>query len=231
MRVGVAGLRREYASALATTRRALSVPSLRRVVLAFGLASAIEAASWLAIGVYAYERSGSTGVGLIGLGILLPAAVIAPAAAALADRHSRQRVLFLSYAVQAVALAATAAVMWGDAPSLVVYAVALVAALAPTPIRSAQGALLPSVSTAPADISAANVALTTVRNLGLLVGPFMTGLLLKLEGPAAVYTGAAVLGAIGATLIALVPADPARSVVHRSTSAAVAHGLRLLAKE
>src|SRR5262249_15612115 len=87
----------EYASAFSAFQQALPVASLRRVVLAFGAASAIEAASWLAIGVYAYQRSGATGVGLAGLAILLPCALAAPVAAALADRFSRQRILTAAY--------------------------------------------------------------------------------------------------------------------------------------
>lgn len=65
-----------------TTRRALRAPSLRLVVLAFGAASAVEAATWLAIGVYAFQRSGAAAVGIVGLALLLPSAIAAPAASA-----------------------------------------------------------------------------------------------------------------------------------------------------
>lgn len=53
----------------AAFRRALRISSLRRVIVAFGAASAVEAATWLAIGVYAFDRSGAAAVGLI---VLLP---------------------------------------------------------------------------------------------------------------------------------------------------------------
>src|SRR5262245_64050261 len=140
---------REYTSAFAAFGRALRVASLRRVVFAFGAASAIEAASWLAIGVYAYERSGATGVGVAGLAILLPCALAAPVAAALADRFSRRRILTIGYLVHTLALAATAAALGLEAPPLAIGVCVTVASLAATPIRPAQGALLPSISVLP----------------------------------------------------------------------------------
>src|SRR5262245_19237762 len=184
---------REYTSAFAAFGRALRVASLRRVVFAFGAASAIEAASWLAIGVYAYERAGAKGVGLAGLAILLPCALAAPLAAALADRFSRQRILLFGYLGHTLALAATAAAMRFDAPPVVVGIAVTLASLAVTPIRPAQGALLPAISIAPASFTSANVALTTVRNLGLLAGPLLAGLVLRLSGPAAVFMACAPL--------------------------------------
>src|SRR5262249_35724467 len=154
-------------------RVALRATALRRVVIAFGLAAASEAATWLAIGAYAYERGGATAVGLVGLAILLPSAAMAPIAASFADRHRRQRILVAAYLAQTVGVGAAAVAMRPGAPAWVVYVSATVAALAITPLRPAQGALLRTIAPVPRDLTAANIALTTSRNLGLLAGPLL----------------------------------------------------------
>jgi len=228
---GLRGIRADYRAALGTTGRALAVPALRRVVLAFGLASAVEAATWVAVGVFAFERSGATAVGIVGLVLLLPSVLFAPAAAALADRHRRKRILLIAYVAEAVTVAGTAVALWADAPAPAVYGLAMLATLALTPIRPAQGAFLPSISRAPADLTAANVSLTTVRNLGLLAGPIVAGLLLGVGGPAAVFGTAAVLAAGACGFLARVPGDPPRTAVATSTTASIVEGARLLIRE
>src|SRR5262249_6618706 len=135
---------REYIASASAFARALRPPALRRVVIAYGLAAGAEAATWLAVRVYAYAPGGATGVGVVGLAILLPSAVMSPIAASMADRHRRQRILFAAYVAQAAGVAAVAVAMRAGAPAPVVYACATVAALAVTPLRPTQGALLRS---------------------------------------------------------------------------------------
>src|SRR5262245_12615983 len=221
----------EYAAAFVAFGQALRVASLRRVVLAFGAASAIEAASWLAIGVYAYERSGATGVGVAGLAILLPCALAAPVSAALADRFSRQRILAVAYVALTLALAASATAIRLDAPAAIIWVCVTLASLAATPIRPAQGALLPSISIAPASLTAANVALTTIRNLGLLVGPVMAGLCLRIGGPAAVFSCCAVLAGLSGLSVARVPADRRHRLPGGNAAGYLLEGVRMLVRE
>lgn len=228
---GIGRLLREYPAAFRTFRLALSISSLRRVVLAFGAASAIEAATWLAIGVYAYERSGATSVGVVGLILLLPSAAAAPFAAALADEHRRQRILAASYILLAIAVTATCIALWMDAPQAVVYVLATLTSVVFTPVRSAQGALLPSISTAPADLTSANIALTTMRNIGLLAGPLSAGILLQIGGPAAVFTASALVAVVAVWLLIRVPADTPRSPSGATRVRHVVEGVRLLLRE
>ncbi len=222
---------REYASSLAAFRLALRVASLRRVVIAFGAASAIEAIGWLAIGVYTYERSGATGVGVIGLAILLPCALAAPVAAALADRFSRQRILVIAYLTLTAAVTGSAAAIALDAPRPAIWACVTLASLAATPIRPAQGALLPSLSVAPTSLTAANVALTTVRNLGLLAGPLLAGIILRWSGPAAAFAACVPLAAMSTVLVARVPVDRRRFTLPGTAMRYLTDGARLLARE
>src|SRR5919204_6823216 len=80
----------EIVSALGTAVRNENV---RRVELAWGRSIAAEWAHFVALGVFAYNAGGATGVGIAGLVRLLPAAAVAPFAASLGDRFRRERFL------------------------------------------------------------------------------------------------------------------------------------------
>ena len=81
-----------------------------------------EFGTWVAVLLYAYDRTGPASVGIVALVQLVPAALAAPPAAALGDRFPRHRVLFGGYVVQAFATGLTAAMMVIEAPVVVVYA-------------------------------------------------------------------------------------------------------------
>src|ERR1700716_3219414 len=87
--------------------------ALARTVLAFGLFNLADWARWLAILVYAFERGGAPEAGAISLLQLVPAAIVAPLAANIGDRFSRERMLQLAYWSQALTLAATAGALLG----------------------------------------------------------------------------------------------------------------------
>ncbi|MEJ7697472.1 MAG: hypothetical protein WKF78_12840 [Candidatus Limnocylindrales bacterium] len=61
----------------------------------------MEFGTWVAILLDAYDTSGPAAVGVIALAQLLPAGILAPFAASLADRYPRERVLLVGYLVQA----------------------------------------------------------------------------------------------------------------------------------
>src|ERR687885_98726 len=101
----VVGRLRLVVSALAAAARN---ENLRRVELAWGAAIAAEWAHFVALGVFAYQRGGTSAVGVAGLVRLLPAAAVAPFAASLGDRFRRERFLLAMTVVGAAALAASA---------------------------------------------------------------------------------------------------------------------------
>ena len=91
-------------------------PELRRVELAFVAFNAAEFATWIAMLVFAYEQGGATTAGLVAVAQLIPAGIVAPFAAALADRRGPAWMLPQSYRAQALTMGATALALLADAP-------------------------------------------------------------------------------------------------------------------
>jgi MFS family permease len=214
-------LGQEYVRSLRVFRQVLANADLRRVELAFAGFSVAESATWVAVGVYAYGAGGASAVGLVSLLLLAPSALIAPFGAALGDRHRRQRVLLLAYLVQAFAAAATAVAMLHHAALPLVYMAAAVAAWSQTLVRPVQGAMLPALSSTAADLTAANVALATTRNISLLVGPLGAGVILGLaKNPGWVYLAMAAVLLVSAVLTVRIESGAA------STPSAPIHPMR-----
>jgi MFS family permease len=173
-------------------------PDVRRVQLAWGAAIASEWAHFVALGVFAYEEGGASAVGIAGLVRLLPAAVLAPFAAALGDRFRRERFLLATSLVGSAALAGSAAAFFADA-ELFVYAFAALLGLATTLIRPALVALLPSLARTPEELIASNGATSTIESLGTLVGPLVAGALVAFADAGLVFAvgaGALLLAAM-----------------------------------
>ncbi len=178
-------------------RRLLGNGGLRRVLPAFFLFNAAEFGTWVAILLYAYERSGPVSVGVVALIQLVPAALLAPAAASLGDRFPRERVLAAGYVTQAAAMLATASAMILAASPVVIYAIAAVAASSLVVTRPTQSALLPSLAVSPEELTAANAANGIAEGAGVLAGPLIAAVLLVSGTPATVF-----LAAVGALLVA-----------------------------
>ena len=168
---------------LAVLARVLANASLRRILVAYLAFNVAEFATWVAVLLYAYERTGPASVGVVALLQLVPAALIAAPVATLGDRFRRERLLTAGYSVQAAAMLATAAAMAAALPIGIVYATAAVAASSLVVTRPTQSALLPSLSRTPDELTAANSAVGMAEGVGVLVGPLIA---------AAVLTGASV---------------------------------------
>jgi len=177
--------------------------NLRRVELAWGAAIAAEWAHFVALGVFAYQRGGTSAVGVAGLVRLLPAAAVAPFAASFGDRFRRERFLLALALAGAAALAASgAAALAGD--RVLVFLFAALFGVATTLIRPALQALLPSLARTPQELIASNGATSTVESLGALAGPLLAGLLVAFADVGVVFLAGAALLLAGAALAARV---------------------------
>jgi MFS family permease len=165
--------------------------ALRRTSIAFLIFSGAEAATWIAILVFAYERGGPSATGLVGFLLLLPAGVIAPVAAALGDRRRRERVLGFGYLTQAAATGLTGAAIAFGASDVAVYAAAVVAMATMTTSRPAHHSLMPSLASSPDEVTAANSVSSMGDGLGGTLGTVSVTLLLTVGGTGLVYLVAA----------------------------------------
>ena len=165
----------------------LSSPSLRRLQLAW-VGSILGGWAYLvALGVYAYEQGGAGAVGIVGLIRLVPAAIVAPFSATLVDRFSRVTTMIVSDVVRFTLMIGAAVVIATDGPPPIVYGLVALSTIAGTVFRPAQAALLPSLVASPAQLTAANVASSTLESIGTFLGPALGGLLLAVSDPAVVF--------------------------------------------
>ncbi len=197
---GVGGRVAESGHALA---RSFRNRDLRRLQLAW-LGSVIGHWSYsVALSVYAYGQGGAAAVGLVWVIRLIPAGLLSPVLATFADRFARKRVMIVTDLVRACLMAAATALIVADAPAPTVYAVAVAATVIGVVFRPAQAALLPQLARDPSELTAANVASSTIESVASFAGPALGGLLLAvtstevvfaLNGVSFVWSAAMVLG-------------------------------------
>jgi MFS family permease len=198
----VVGPRRVVSSLVTAVRN----ENLRRAEFAWGAAIAAEWAHFVALGVFAYQQGGTGAVGIAGLVRLLPAAVIAPLAAPLGDRFSRERFLLAMALVGAAALGGSAVAAATDQRTLV-FVLAAIVGLSSTLTRPALQALLPSLARTPEELIASNGATSTIESLGALVGPLLAAVLVSVADVALVFAVGAASLLIGAALLARVKVE------------------------
>jgi hypothetical protein len=206
--------------------------ALVRVVGGYVLFTLTEYSVWVAMLVYAYQHGGATVAGLVALAQLVPAAVLAPVAAAVADRRSPVFLLAGGYLVQAAGMAATAVAVMAGVP-LAAYAAAVVASAAVTTTRPAQSTLLPSLSVTPDQLTAANVAVSWVEAAGITAAGLLVGVLISVAGIGSVFAVCAGLGLAAALLVAGLRVPPLASSAERAPAALADLGksIRLTARQ
>jgi MFS family permease len=161
--------------------------ALRRIELAWAGSIIGTWAYGIAVVVYAYEQGGATAVGVVGLVRWIAAAIASPFAALLGDRYDRRLVMVGSDLVRAALIGLAALAVYADAPAAFVYAIAGLVGVAATAFRPAEAALIPSLARTPEELTAANVAASTIESVGIFGGPALGGLLLAASGPGLVF--------------------------------------------
>jgi MFS family permease len=206
--------------------------NLRR--LEAGLAGSIigEWAFAVSLAVYAFRHGGATTVGIVGLVRTFPAAFFAPFAGLIGDRFRRERVMVVCDVLRCVFAAAAAFAAFGGIPILV-YACAVAISFTSRAFIPASSALLPTLASSPQELTAANVASSTIESLGIFAGPAIGGLLLAATSAGWVFVFTAVTFLWSASFVVRIhatyePEEPEEE--HGILSQALA-GFRTLAAE
>ena len=173
-------------------RRVLRRPALRRVELAFASCQIANVGLGVGVAVYAYRAGGPSTVALVYVLRLVPAAVVTPFAAVLADTFPRSRVMLGSNALRCALASGVAVAAWADAGHWVIYGLCVVIAVVGTAFRPAQVAVLPSLTERPEELTAANVVSSTIEGLGFFAGPAIAGVLLAVSSTTVVFVFCAV---------------------------------------
>jgi MFS family permease len=181
------GLRARIADSTRSFGQVFANPDLRRLQLAWAGSLIGNWSYFVALAIYAYDQGGAAAVGIVSVIRMLPAAIASPFLAGLADRYPRKLVMIASDVVRAVLMAAAALTIWQGWSAFVVYGIVALSTVAGTAFRPAQAALLPHLARNPAELTAANVASSTLEAVGAFVGPALGGVLLAFTNVETVF--------------------------------------------
>jgi len=182
-------------------RTVLAARPLRRSLLAYLLFNCAEWAVWVAALVFAYEYGGTPAAAAVSLMQLLPAAAVAPVAASLGDRMPRERMLALSYGLQASAMALTVPLFAVEAPPLLILAGVVLVSVTFSLSRPAYLASLPAFAATPSQLTAANSVSTMAESAAVLIGPAVAAGVMALAGPSQVFALFALCQLVAALLV------------------------------
>ena len=202
----VSGVKQHLRGSAAAFAAVFRNPNLRWLEFAWGTSILAHFAYLIAVSVYAYEAGGAEAVGLVFLIRLIPAALISPFAGLLGDRYRRDRVLLLTQLSRVVLVGAAAIGVFLDAAPVVIYALAVAATIATTPIRSAQRHSH-HLARSPSELTAANAVASGVESIAFFVGPALAGLLLAIASTDAVFLIVALVLVVSAGFVALIDVD------------------------
>ena len=197
---------------------------LRRAELAWGGFHAAEWASLVALSVVAYEADGAAAVGLVLFARMVPSAFVAPFVAVIGDRYRRERILIVVHLVRALACLGAAVALLTDSAAVVVYVLAILAAVPLAAHRPCHLALAPLLARTPRELAASNVAALTFESTAVLLGPAAAALLLAVSSPAAVFGACAAASFLSFVAIAGIHSPAVQEP--RSEQANVARELR-----
>jgi len=181
---------------------------LRRAQLSFGLAWASEWAMLVGLGVFAFREGGAAAVGAVTAIRMIPAALIAPFAATMADAVRRELVLVWIGLTRAAALGAAALLLTAGGTAGAVYGLATVATIAQTLYRPAHSALLPALCTSPRQLTTANVVRGMLDSIAALGGPLLAALLLATSGLSSVFAVCAAASVLSGLVVVRLRYDP-----------------------
>jgi MFS family permease len=157
--------------------------AVRRFAVARAISITGSAAAYTALMFEIYDRTGSAG--WLAASLLVTeglTGVVAPLTSILGDRFDRRKVMIWSDLAAAVCFVGMA---FASVPGPLVF-VALLSAFAEAPFWPASGAAIPNL-VPEYQVSWANSLIAVGRNLGIMIGPAIGGLLLAAVGAPAVF--------------------------------------------
>jgi MFS family permease len=181
---------------------------LRRLQLAWAGAIIGGWAYVISLAVFAYREHGAYAVGALAVARWVTAGMAAPIAGIAGDRYPRVRVLVASNIVRCAAIAGAGVAVLADVSPFVVYALAVLAALAGTVFGPSESALIPTLARSPEELTAANVSASTIDSVGTFMGPALGGFLLAATSPEIAFFAAAGLVAWSAVVVSGVKEGP-----------------------
>ena len=207
-----------------TTARAyrdvLAVPGARALI---GAIAASQIGNWLYNAVllgYVYSATRSVGwVGAATICRLLPYVLLGPFGGAIADRYSRRTVLLAGDALRVLIMAALAATVASAGPVVLVIGLTTLASAAGCAEKPAALALLPRL-VREARLGPAHALLHTVQDLGIVIGPAIGAILLRVAPAWFAFLANSATFALSALLISAMRRD---TVPVRERTAALAH--------
>ena len=208
-------------------------PQLRRIELALVGSVTGDWAYAIALSVFAFEHGGAAAVGVVGLLRFIPSAVAAPFVSMLGDRYRRERVMVSCDLLRAVVIAAAGAAALAGGPPWLAIGLAASVQLIATAFRPAQAALLPSLARRAEELTAANVASSSIESVGSFVGPALGGLLLALTSTGVVFVSTSFAFLWSALLVSRIRggAPPAAREPGGSLTAEALAGVRAIGGE
>jgi MFS family permease len=179
---------------------------------------------WLyivAIFVVIYRESGDAAlVGAFGAVRLLPYVILSVPAGFVADRFDRRLVLLVSDLYRATLMVGMAVLIATGGPTLLIAALAILAASGSAFFYPAMGAYLPALARDEQQLGPANSAWASIQNFSFIVGPAIAGIALALGGVLIAF----ILNALSYVFIAVIlwSLPPSRAGQAVATTAAPA---------
>lgn len=207
-------------------------PSLRRIEIAFAGSIVGVYATSVIVSVYAYHHGGATAVGLVMFARMGAAALAAPFAATLADRHERRRVMLATDLSRVLTVSATAVAAAAHSPALV-YVLATLTSVISTAFRPAEASLVPQLAESPEELTAANVSSSTFDSVGAFLGPMIGALVYAAGGATPAFAVVAAAYLWSATFLIRLPHTerPPRPEHAHEDAEGIAAGLRAVRAE
>ena len=159
-------------------RRVFKNPGLRRVNIAFAGSNIGNWALSVVLAIYAYQHGGATVLGVLGVVRYVSMATLGPIVSSLGDRFARKMVMVTSDLIRAVLI--------GGAGVIVSHKRARSFGLCPRHgergrrhrLSTCPGRALARAGKRSAELTAANVAASSIESIGFFVGPAIAALLL-----------------------------------------------------